>query len=177
MDLCDALQRALYRVEVERLEDVFDRYSLRELALLWLGLDKIPKAGSDRHRDYLSARRRFERYLAGLGRGARGGRQTRAPRDLEDFLDSLRERIERRRPAAGKPLTATIAGEVQVSKDRRRRTIGNVTLPGECVDRILDLLEEELCDEAVEVFEECFGEAAGMGASPQWHDVDRLVLR
>lgn len=175
MDLCDALQRALYRVEVERLEDVFDRYSIRELALLWLGLDKIPRAGSRAHREYLSARRRFERYLAGLGRGPRGGKQTRAPEDLEEFLDSLRERIERRRPEPG-PLKTTITGEVRVSKDRRRRTI-TVTLPEECIERILDLLDEDLCDEAAEVFEECFGEEAGMGATPEWLDVDRLVMR
>lgn len=175
MDLCDALQRALYRVEVERLDDVFDRYSLRELALIWLGLEKIPRAGTERHRDYLSARRRFERYLTGLGRAARGGQQTRAPRDLEDFLDSLRERIERRRPRPG-PLKTTITGEVRVSKDPRRRTI-TVVLPAECIEQILDLLDEDLCDEASEAFEECFGEEAGMGATPEWLDVGRLVMR
>lgn len=175
MDLCDALQRALYRVEVERLDDVFDRYSIRELALLWLGSDQVPKAGTERHREYLSARRRFERYLAGLGRGIRGGQQTRAPRDLEDFLDSLRERIQRRRPRPG-PLKTTITGEVRVSKDRRRRSI-TVTLGADCIEEILDLLDGDNCDEAAEAFERCFGEEAGMGATPEWLGVDRLVMR
>lgn len=176
MDLCEALQRALFRVEVETLDDVLERYTIRELALMWLGLNRIPRQGTDSWRNYRTARRLFERYRAGLGRAPRGGRQTRAPRDVEEFLDRLRERIERRRPPAGKSLTITITGEVRVSKDRRHRTIRE-ELDGECIGRIVDALEDEDCDAAEDAFEECFGEASGMGAVPHWTDVEALVAR
>lgn len=178
MTLCEALRKALYRVEVESLRDVFDRFSIRELALMFMGLGKIPKTGTARYREYLTTRRRLERYRAGLGMGPRGGKETRGLGDrLDDFLDSLRERIERRRPPAGKALDATIRGDVKVSKDRRRRKIGPLELPASCIDQILDALEQDDCDAAEEAFSECFGEAAGMGATPIWYEVDELTMR
>lgn len=176
MDLCEALEHALSRVEVERLEDVFQRYSIRELALMWLGLDRVPRQGSANSRAYLSARRRFERYRAGLGSGPRGGRQTRAPRDLDEFLDSLRELIIHRRPPRGRPLTITITGWIQISKDRRHRTIQQ-RIPGKCVNAIVDALDDGDCETAEAEFAECFGEAAAMGATPEWDSVDSLVAK
>lgn len=173
MDLCEALRKALGRVEIESLEDVFRRYSIRELALKWLGLEWVPGVTSKR-RDYLDARRLFERYRAGAGMGPRGGKQTRAPKDLEDFLDSLRERF---RPPAG-PLTIGIKGDVQISKDRKRRRIptsGGIEIPADCVQNILDALDDDDCDAAEELFSECFAEAGEIYSVPIWHDVDELT--
>lgn len=178
MTLCEALRKALYRVEVETLEDVFDRFSIRELALMFMNLSRIPKTGSSRHRQYLTTRRRLERYRAGLGLGPRGGRETRGLGDrLDDFLDSLRDRIQRRRPPRDRALDATIRGLVQVSKDRRHRRIGPLELDPDCIENILEALDADNCEGAEEAFAECFGAAAGMGATPYWHDVDELVMK
>jgi hypothetical protein len=177
LDLCDALRGALYVYEeLEDLEAVFDRFSVRQLALMILGLDKVPRGGTPGNRSYLTRRRQLERYRAGIGRGPRGGKQTRAPRDVEAFLDGLRERIGQRRPPRGQARTVTIKGEVKISNDRRHRPITQ-KVPGACIDEVVDLLEEDLCDEAVEAFQRCFGQAAGMGATPEWTDVDELVAR
>jgi hypothetical protein len=176
--LCDALRLALHVApELESFEDLFDRYSIRDLALAWLGLESIPKGAA--RGPYLTARRRFERYRAGIGRGPRGGKQTRGTsfedeEELESFLDSLRERIERGRPEKPEALEIKITGQVQVSKDKRRRTIRQ-ELPAECIEEILEALDADDCDGAAAAFEECFGEAAAMGATPEWGDVDALT--
>ncbi len=184
MRLSEALRDALGVIddELEDLRSVFDRYGVRELALMWLGLYELPKPGTAARREYLSARRRFERYRAGLGDGPRGGRQTRAPADLEEFLDSLRERIQRRRrPSEDRSIVITARVLVRSSRkrkgghgnDERHRTIHG-SLSGECVDEILEALDAGNDDDAEDLFEECFGDENGFGSTPEFLDVDEL---
>lgn len=170
MRLAEALRQQLPEPEYETLvELVRDVPSIRELAEIW--------SGQSSGRAYLNARRRFERYLAGLGQSRRGGRQTRAPRDLEEFLDQFRVRIEReRRRLKSKGLVGEIKGEVQVSKDTRERSL-RFELDGDTVDRILDALDEGDEDAAAEIFEDEVGSQNGFGATPHWLDVEELAVR
>lgn len=167
MDLCEAIRRALPDPEFEEFDDLTD-LSIRELAELW--------SGKTSGRDYLNARRRFERYFTGLGKAKRGSQEARHGYEIDEFLDELREKFRGRRRAASKGVTVTITGEVRVSKDKRRRTIHDLELEGECVDRILDLLDADDCEGAAQAFEECLEEAGGFGSTPEWTDVDRLVM-
>jgi hypothetical protein len=167
VDLCDAIRAALPDPEFEEFDDLTN-LSIRELAELW--------SGKGSGREYLNARRRFERYFTGLGKSKRGGQEARRGYELDEFLDELRDRFRGRRRAASKGVTVTITGEVRVSKDKRRRTIHDLELEGGCVDRILDLLDADDCESAEEAFEECLGEAGGFGQTPEWTDVDRLVM-
>jgi hypothetical protein len=171
VDLCDAIRQALPDPKFEDFEAELDALPpISELAELW--------SGQRRGREYLNARRRFERYFAGAGKPKRGGKQVRRGYLEEDFLEELRDKMRRqRRRLASAGVTVSIIGELRVSKDRRHRKIANLELAGECVDRIIDALDDDDCEAAAEAFEECIGEANGFGTSPEWLDVDELVMR
>lgn len=171
MDLCDAIRRALPDPEFEDFEEELDDLPpIAELAELW--------SGQRRGREYLNARRRFERYFAGAGKPKRGGKQTRRGYLEEDFIEELRDKMRRqRRRLTSAGVSVSITGQIRVSKDKRHRKISNLDLAGECVGRILDALDADDCEAAAEAFEECIGEANGFGTSPEWLDVDELVMR
>lgn len=174
MDLCDAL-RAQFLIEVP--ETVLDALSALgsdlEAAGFFAGsAGAIPRRRAEQSLEERAALRRVQRYRA------RPGMERRTPRgdDLEMLLTEARTRTEVRQEKVRSGGPVSIRGEVKVSEDVRRRSI-NSSLSEDCRKTIAQLLREELCDEAVEAFTDCFMEGSlWNGAPPEWLDVDALNL-
>lgn len=167
MRLCDALRRALggLEPEVESIADVLDQFgTIGDVARAF--------SGQSRGKAYLAARRRFERYRAGLTGSAE---QRRRP--SEETLDFIKGWLaQRRREVTYGPAHVDVRAEVRVSTDTRRRRVRG-ELPGGCIQSILELLADDLCDEAEEAFAECFGEENLGGQVPEFLDVDGLEVQ
>lgn len=165
MRLATALDRALSNLEppAEDIGGIIEQWpSIAELAEWWSG------TGDKSSRAYKTARRRFERYRAGAG-GEAGEKRTPSPEVLEYIRDRLEER---RQEQLAQPLEVSIFGDVQVSKDRRRRNI-RMQLDAEDVERILEAFQRGDDDEAEEAFELAVAGEFG-GQVPEWRDVERL---
>lgn len=167
--LCDALRGQLLQVDEEP-QDFLE--ALDVLGDNPAAAEFFAGTGDRSSSAYKAALRRVQRYRANLT----GAKERRAPmaEDLEKLLEGAQEVITTRAEKLGDG-PVTIAGTVQVSSDTRKRTIRG-DLSGDCRERIAALLAEDLCDEAEEAFEECFGQENGMGDTPHWTDVDGLAL-
>jgi hypothetical protein len=173
MRLCDALRRAVghqeaptQRGRARQLPDIVEAFGGTSELVSWL-------AGTDRRssKEYRSAARRIQRYRQGTRRpNAPTLRRLRA----EASRRASRTRQEARRerlPVFGDGVK--VAGIIRVSKDRRRRAI-NGAFHRECWEGIIAALDADDCEEAEELFSECFGEANHFGAAPEFEDVDSL---
>lgn len=157
MNLEDALDGALEgtRRALTITEIIEDFPSLAELA------EFFTRGAPKGSKEYLAARRRFERYRQG----------TRRP--SPEFLRRFRRRLRRRtRQLRSKGAAVQIEGILRVSNDARRRSVG-VKFDGAVVDRLLQLRRDGELEEAADVFNRAF---AAVYVAGTWDDVDELTM-
>lgn len=127
-------------------------------------------AGSDdrRSREYRNALRRVQRYRAGPGHQHRT-----PPPEVRTRLQRTARRLaaaRRRRELTQRPSWVEISGSIEVSQDRRRRTVGS-PLPAEAMADVIDTWQSGDRAGAADSFQEAFADQYGVSGLAI-HEVD-----